>query len=148
MKPKQSLKALTERIEATGASLANLTAAEGVAAMLSFYADERADGCDLDEDGDMLLYQWGVYPSGRSGETFQLDITRQFILPRQDEPYQLSLTFHFPATPKLTKIKPGDEWCSSPDEMKGFRETVLKSPAYRAVAKDAPKRIELDFSQC
>jgi hypothetical protein len=148
MKPKQSQKALTKRIESAGKALKSLTAAEGVGAMLVFYAEERAEGCRLDEDGDMLLFQWGTYDFGRSGETFQLDITRQFILPRRDEPYQLSLTFHFPATPKLARLKSGSRWCESPDELEGFRKWVLASPAYRAVAEEAAKKVELDFEQC
>ena len=148
MKPKESEKAFAKRIGAGGKALADLTAAEGVEAMLAFYAEERAEGCNLNRDGDMLLYQWGTHDFGKAGKSFQLDVTRQFILPRQDEPFQLSLTFHFAATPKLAKLKSGSKWCPLPDRADAFRESLLASPAYRAVSNESAKKVELDFSQC
>ena len=46
--------------------------------MLAFYASERCDGCVLEEDGDMLLFQWGTYNWGDSTH-FELNITRQLM---------------------------------------------------------------------
>lgn len=148
MKPKQSLRALTKRIDATGKSLTDLTVGDGIEAMLAFYTEERADGCKLEEDGDMLLYQWGTYQFSKTEKTFQLGIVRQFILPRQDEPFQLLLTFHFPATATLTKLKSGNHWCSAPDSAEECRTLIHNSAAYRAVAKEKPLKVTLNFEQC
>ena len=127
--------------------LADLTARDGVAAMLAFYAQQRADDVDPDADGDMLLYQWGVYPTA-GGKTFQLDLTRQFITPDEDEPYQLSLTFHFAPADDLRRVQSGNRWCTSPQELDAFRQFVESSPAFTAVADARPARVDLAFSQC
>ena len=58
MKPKDSKKQLANRMQEAGLKLAKLTADEGFRLMLEFYNDVRADDCPLEEDGDMLLYQW------------------------------------------------------------------------------------------
>ena len=65
MKPRAAKTRLLKRLEATGQSLGALTPSAGVEAMLAYYAAERADGCPLDEGGDMLLLQWGVTIGGR-----------------------------------------------------------------------------------
>ena len=96
----------------------------------------------------MLLYQYGTYDFAGTGETFQLDITRQFILPGEDEPYQLSLTFHFAPTPPLKKLKPASQWCPLPAGVDEFRKALLASPAYGTVANEPVKKVELDFEQC
>lgn len=92
MKPEQSEKILVKRLEANGTKLAEIRPEEGVGAMLEFYRDVRAEGCEVDQDGDMLLYQWGTY-----GKTFQLDLTRQFIVEGEDEPYQVGRDISFRA---------------------------------------------------
>jgi len=53
-----------------GWTLETLTIDDGVAAMLEFYTQHRAQHTKLDEDGDMLLVKWG------GG---QLHLVRQFI---------------------------------------------------------------------
>lgn len=61
-----------------GSMIENLSASEAVDMMAAFYREVRADDCDLDADGDMLLFEWGVY-EGLDGETFMYDITRQLV---------------------------------------------------------------------
>ena len=46
------------------ARIERLAAAEALELMAAFYRDVRAEDCDLDADGDMLLFQWGVYDWG------------------------------------------------------------------------------------
>ena len=69
-----------------GWTVDSLSVDNGVAAMLEFYRDHRAQHTDLAEDGDGLLVQWS--PG-------QLDVTRQLIRSGSpDNPIrQLSLTF-------------------------------------------------------
>jgi hypothetical protein len=83
-------KALLRILGNHGWALDTLTVDEGVAAMLEFYRDHRAQHTDLAADGDLLLVQWGAGI---------LDITRQ--LTRSGSPdnpiRQLSLTFQVDA---------------------------------------------------
>jgi hypothetical protein len=104
--------------------------------MFSFYRDVRADGCRLESDGDMLLFQWGTYDWGK-GEQFELDITRQLIPgPGEDEDiWQLHLTFRFASEEILRAQGAGDRWCHSPAELEGFAALVRATPAYAAVMR-------------
>jgi hypothetical protein len=72
-----------------GWRLDSITVDEGVAAMLEFYTQHRAQHTTLDDDDDGLLLQWG---RGR------VDLTRQLIRSGSpDNPIrQLSLTFVVP----------------------------------------------------
>src|SRR5690349_3068548 len=96
MKASDSEDALKKRL---GLLIDTITPRRALDTMFAFYAQQRADDVAIDQDGDMLLYEWGVYDFDEP-ESFQLDITRQFIVtdedqPYQDEPYQLHLTLHF-----------------------------------------------------
>src|SRR5262245_54775822 len=95
-------KRFLQLIKLKAPELSSLSPAEGIMLMLGFYQDERADGCEIDEDGDMLLYQWGCYDWGQ-GESFEFNITRQFIAATaEDEDIrQLSLKFKFKTSEPL-----------------------------------------------
>ena len=59
MKPREAKTLFMKRLKAAGLSLETLTPAVGVEAMLSYFADERADGCDPDEDGGHAAFPMG-----------------------------------------------------------------------------------------
>jgi len=143
MKVQESEARLRKRV---GKPIEQLTPREAIAAMCDFYKDERADGADLDQDGDMLLYQWGVYSFGQP-EAFQIDITRQFMVTGEDEPHQLHCTCYFKPTDALRKINSSNQWCSSPDELPQFRKFVEDSGAMKALGDSKPDRVELGFGQ-
>lgn len=102
MKARSAKKAFLNRLGHPGRPIASLRPAEGVEAMLDFYSVERADGCSIDGDGDMLLFQWGTQDWG-TGESFEFNITRQFILGRgeDDDIRRLPLTFACRPSPCL-----------------------------------------------
>ncbi len=50
MKPSAAKTQFTKRLEAAKLTQ-TLSVSTGTEAMLTFYTDERADGCDFDEDG-------------------------------------------------------------------------------------------------
>jgi len=97
MTPSTSVNAFEEFVENRGGALPALTVRTGVAEMLSFYESVSPTGC-TNEDGDMLLFQWGTYNWG-DGTQFEINITRQFIesaAEDDDAISQLQLTFKFP----------------------------------------------------
>jgi len=141
MSPKQSEAEFRKRI---GDPLDGFTAFKGIAAMIAFYSEQRAQGVVVEEDGDMLLFQWGTTPV--EPEEFYVNITRQFIHTDQDEPYQLSLSFYFPATTSLASLKSGNRWCQSPDGIAELSKFLASSPAIDAVGSALPKRVELGFA--
>ncbi len=150
MKPKDAKQELTKFIKKSGAKLTALTPAQGIELMLDFYQKIRARGCPLDADGDMLLYQWGVYDDFDGGESLHFDVTRQFIQPSRDGDdamSQLSLTFFFRPAAKYLRLKDGNRWCSSPEELEKFRRFIQRTPAYRTVADLKASDVKIQYSR-
>ncbi|MCG3132770.1 MAG: hypothetical protein FLDDKLPJ_03636 [Phycisphaerae bacterium] len=143
MTPDQSEDMLRQRVEA----LSNPTVETLLSQMVAFYVEQRAEGPDIDADGDMLLYQWGVYDWGK-GERFELSIVRQFILPEEDEPYQLHLTMVFPATPELRAIPSGNQWCTAPSDVARFMEFIRSSTALKHLHDQVPRDLSIHYEPC
>ncbi len=127
--------AFIDLVEGDGLSIDKLRPEQGINLMLQFYEQQRAEKCPFDIDGDMLLYQWGIYDWGKA-EHFELDLTRQLIEEGRDDDdiWQLSLTFSFNPTDLLAEIGSGNRWCHSLDELANFRSFILDSIALAKVA--------------
>jgi hypothetical protein len=145
MKPSAATKRLLARLGLNARSLPTLLPADGIEAMLAFYAEERVDGCSLDDDGDMLLYQWGTNDWGE-GEAFEFNITRQFMDAR-DVIRQLSLTFTFEPGKQTRACGEGNKWCESPDDVEKFRRFILTSKAYKLAKSLAPNDVTLELTR-
>jgi hypothetical protein len=141
-------------ISQAGMSLNHLTASDAVNLMISFYMQVRADECDLEADGDMLLFQWGVYDWG-AGEFFEYDITRQLIVSEQHQDDdgiwtddfigQLSLTLKYVPSLELRNISPGNRWCHHLDEIADFVVFIENCEATEKVSSLSVEKIELTF---
>jgi hypothetical protein len=150
IQPKGSKKELTEVIRASGVKLASLTPTQGFPLMLQFYDEVRAEDCDLESDGDMLLYQWGVYEDLDGGKSLHVDITQQFIVSDEDGDdamSQLSLTFFYKPPEKFKALKDGNKWCSLPKELKAFRKFIESTPAYQKVANLKADDVKIQYSR-
>lgn len=123
-----------------GARIDQLSAADAIELMGAFYREVRADDCNLDADGDMLLFQWGLSDWG-DGASFAYDITRQLIPQAASDDAelssfigQLSLTLKFPSSAELEEIMAGNEWCCRPSELVNFLAVIsgcsATSPRY------------------
>lgn len=143
MKPEQAKNELTNRV----AQLEANTVEQLIDAMIVFYRDQRIDGLDLDADGDMLLFQWGTYDWGE-GESFELDIARQFLDPEEDEPLQLHILMKFPPTEATKAFEDGNKWCDSPIDIASFNEFIHPCGAYLAMRSAVPASVEIDFEKC
>lgn len=126
-----------------GLSLYALTVDQACKSMLDFYRSQRADGCDVSADGDMLLYQWDVLDTEEYSRCLEWNLTRQFILEEtsdkwsndadddeeeldaadsltddesnHNEPiWQLSLTLRFPLHDSAEVPAAGNKWCPTP----------------------------------
>jgi hypothetical protein len=101
----------------------------GFRVLIDFYANVRADGCDLDADQDMLLFQWGTYDWGE-GEHFEIDLVRQVMMPDEEDDdaiWQLHLTYRYRASAEFALLGSGNRWCPSPSEASHFAGFVLSS---------------------
>jgi hypothetical protein len=63
MTPSISVNAFEEFLEGRGGGLADLTVRMGIAEMIFFYETVSPGAC-APENGDMLLFQWGIHDWG------------------------------------------------------------------------------------
>jgi hypothetical protein len=136
MKPENAESEFEQFARTSGKQLELLGAREGFELMLDFYRSVRAEGCNMEHDGDMLLFQWGV--SERDGRNqFVFDITRQFISEggEDEDISQLGLTFTFDSRPDFESIEGGNKWCGSVSEITEFERFVKSHPATTAVGE-------------
>ena len=116
--------------------------------MIDWYALERAtDAASSDDDGDMLLFQWGPYDWGQ-GRFFEVDITRQLVLASEvddDAIMQLSFTFRYTPGAPTDALGKGHQWCYRPSELEPFRDLVAAHAAMRFARAATPVGRELRF---
>lgn len=129
-----------------GRVLSNLSIDEGLALMVAFYQEVRADDCPIPDDGDMLLFQ-----SGETASSFEWSITRQLIPagdPDPGEVWQLALELSLPNdAPAVLALDDGDatEWCESPSDVDEFVALVLSHPATVALRSLGAVELRLQF---
>jgi len=151
--PREALEAFRALLAGRGWDEAALSVRDGFDAMLDFYRDMRADGCALENDADMLLFQWGTYSTfpragGIVAEAFDLNLTRQLILDERgedDDIWQLALNFEFEPKDQLRALGRGDKWCHSLQELPPFRDYVLASAPYTVCAQLRIQRTTLEY---
>ena len=120
---------------------------DGISGMIRFYQNERIDECDIMNDGDMLLYQYGEYSFSGKPE-FQINITRQLIIQNEDEPFQLQLTFFYTVNPKNDGLIEKGKWCDNFENAFQYYDDIQKSIAYEIYHSERPNRVECIFEQC
>ena len=79
MQPKKSKIAFLDFVQSAGYDISELSTSQAVDLMLGFYKEVPAANCSVENQGDMLLFQWGTYDKKKK-KTFNFNITRQFIL--------------------------------------------------------------------
>jgi hypothetical protein len=108
----------------------------GISMMLSFYREVRADQVEIEQDGDMLLFQWGTYDWGQ-GPHFEVDILRQLSLSEEgddEDIWQLHLTYRVAPTSDLSRLGSGNQWCARPIDLPVFEGFVVGHEAVKAVS--------------
>lgn len=104
-----------------GNAIAAMTVGEALAQMTHFYVDERVAGVAIDDDGDMLLFQWGCY-GPRDRKVWIVDIVRQVIAVGNNdaEPVQVHLRAEIGPPDAVEGVVAGDRWCATPDAVEAF----------------------------
>ena len=116
----------------------------GAEAVTEFYRRSRFQLCDLEQDGDMLLYQWGVNDWG-DGEFFDIDFTRQLIDCSDEDRRitQVSLRFRYPVVRDCSGLKAGNFWCEHVDLTNRFEDDVQTSESFRLGKRLTPDKIDI-----
>lgn len=140
-----ALAAFQGRLRCSGLVVDDLDAVSAVGSMLAFYASDRPADC-TQADGDMLLFQWGIFDWG-SGPTFEYDITRQLITaPGEDEDiWQLSLTLRYPPDEECARLESGNRWHAAPEDLEEFAGFIARHPATVYATAHRVVRVQLDW---
>ncbi|HJY75663.1 MAG TPA: hypothetical protein VKE95_03480 [Burkholderiales bacterium] len=152
MRIANSAREFERQITGAGKKVHSLNARDAASLALSFFRDTRAEDaqpCSERDQGDGLLYQWGVYDWGR-GEFFEVGFTRQFSMTGKvddDALYQLHLTLRFAPLESLRAVKEGNRWCWSAEGVKKMEDFISKSEALTAVNSLKPVSVELRLEQ-
>jgi hypothetical protein len=130
-------------VEATGKPQNELTPADLLDIAVNFYEMYPCDGCDPQEDADMLLFQCGVYDWGE-GKNFEVDFVRQFILNDDDGEYDhiemIRFTFYYPATLTEGRSIEFRIWSKECSSLAEFRQKVTEAHGFRLALNMKPKR--------
>ncbi len=150
MRPESSAAALRRFLEQAGADLQSITPAAALDLMTRFYTSVPAKGCDRDDDGDMLLFQCGVYDWG-PGPEFEVDFVRQLMKTDEeggdDAMSQLHLTIYFDPTVASSIERGFNVWCADEDGLANFRASVVASPEFQLATGANPRRVELKLDE-
>jgi len=137
---------LERRLSDSGQSLEGLDATAAFEEMAGFYEVVRISDVTIEDDGDLLLYQWGTRNWGE-GPAFEVDLTRQLAVDwdvDDDALFQLSLTLRYdPAVGD--SVGNGYVWCYLPEHLASFRGSVQESAAFRRVSGLQANTVTLRF---
>lgn len=147
MRPRQAKAALNRFAKANGINIKKSSPEQGFRQMFEFFKAVKLAGFERDDDGDMLLFQWGTYE--RDGRlVFLIDLTRQFYEVKLGEyvgTSQLAIAYYFEATPSSDLIGHGDRWLSGGDDVDEFVEFVMKSEAFLLAGEREVEKVEFGF---
>lgn len=99
------------------------------------------------DEEDMLLFQYGKYSWNPLGQQFELDLTRQFEMPHQEEYLQLRLTLLYDEQ-AVGSIEPFNSWSADFDSLLEWQKQLEQTTGFQKVRHLSPKtvRIQLDFT--
>jgi hypothetical protein len=119
--------------------------------VIKYYRLHRLDDV-VEEEGDGLLFQWGVW--GLDEKTFYVDLTRQAAIPctYEDEGevwedvdiLQLRCSFHYPPD-QFSSLESGNLWCFSLQGMPDFEAFVFSSAALTGVRGMLPLSLDMNL---
>lgn len=149
----------------------NLTAAGVIQEVVRFYRDIRITGADVEDDGDMLLFQWGAgehlvlsEPTdflGSEGADYEfdgveaqyLDFTRQVFVAGDDDDeefdesaIQMSITLIY--GPATGREQAGNVWIASPPRIDHDLKKHAAAPLVAQLINLPPSRIIATVDVC
>jgi hypothetical protein len=114
---------------------------------LSYFQHIQFETVGEENDGDMLLYEYGTYDWGQ-GEQFQIGLTRQLIeahdeeVEQEDFMYQLQVTFFYPAS-GFESVSSFNQWSSDSLSLTDFQRMIVNSVGYQTALPKTPLRLEI-----
>jgi hypothetical protein len=134
-----------------GNSLGAIPPKNGIEHMLNYYNQKKYLDAEKEADGDMLLFQYGIYDWGE-GKHFEYDITRQVIFNSpsrtdDDSIFQISLTYRF-SPEKYSSLISSNKWSTEfNNSTNEFKNYINNSIATEMVKGEQPIEVILSVEQ-
>jgi hypothetical protein len=114
---------------------------------LAFYLDVPFETIDKEEDGDMLLFEYGTFNWGQ-GANFQIGLTRQLIGMHDDEEeaedymYQLQVTLFYNPS-EFESLPAFNKWSNEFSDLNDFKNMIVNSAGYQVALSKKAIRLEI-----
>ncbi len=97
---------------------------------IDYYRDVEFNEVNKKADGDMLLFQYGIY-DWEGEQYFQINFTRQFYEVYEDghQIYQLEVTFYY-LSDDLSDVLSFNKWSSECFDLDEFQDVIVKSVGF------------------
>ena len=126
----------------------SLNASSLIELSVKLYEDLKVEGVADDSFGDVLLFQYGVSNWGDEyGLHYDLDVTRQFMMEYEDEPYQLSFTLVYDPEP-FGDVGSCNCWSADFADIESFVSHIESTKGFTEAKKHKPKAHIIRFDQC
>lgn len=114
--------------------------------------DRRFPLCRPEEDGDMVLFEWGASKEQdlkgafkASNDVFDVSLVRQFIAPDEDEPFQVHLTIRYDPLQEALMVAPrGHVWL----DRENATQEIQRLEAWRHVESKPIRRVIVSAHKC
>ena len=146
IEPKEAITAFEKQLKNSIIDFHNISVELLIDQQLTFYKKIRAKNVSYENDGDMILFQWGTYDWGE-GKYFQFDIARQFIETDKngDDAISQFHTILFYDPNSIGEEIQGNKWFNNyknTDEIKIF---ILQSDIYERIKSLKPIKREISW---
>ncbi len=140
---------MEDLIGLAGLRLESIVPRQLIEVFLDFYENHRAEDCVTNLDGDMMLFEWGVYKE-ILGPNFHISLTRQFAIEEDEDPelYHLTIDLEYLPTDALIAIELGNRWCHRPEksQLEDFDTFIRGSIAYQRTENVPPINVTVNFN--
>lgn len=144
MTEKQIAKAFADFMEGKGLRVEGLSLSSFPGLIVDYYRGIEFAELKKEEDGDLLLFQYGIYDWGK-GSFFEVDFTRQYYesFPETDDHsiFQQSFTFYFDPA-KFSEVPSFNIWSNDCADLQTFENAVTTSAGYMTARRYAPTKFE------
>ena len=146
IKPENSIKEFNQLLKKSKISYNEISVENLIQQQIMFYKEKRVKKVSYENDGDMILVQWGIYDWG-AGKYFEFDIARQYIeidKDGDDAISQFHTTLYFD-NEAFNEIKPGNKWFNSIENVGEIENYILQQDFYKILITKTPLKREINW---
>ena len=122
---------------------------DAIAKFLTFFQEYKTKKELEHEEADMMLFQYGAYKTYRPGEpekVFGLNLTRQFVIPGEDEYLQLSLTLFYDPE-QIGEITSYNTWSTDCQDLAEWEGLIKETEGYQKSQHLTLQKFVVDLSR-